>query len=159
MRKSRLSTITFLACFVLLLSFIAGCGGTEEGSGDQNGGNGSGSGDAAQAEGGTSREQDGVAGQGGETAGRTLVSDLEVRVALGEILSVDAESRTLVLRPVEGERQVFRVVPNANVELNDNPAELATLEQGQEAQVRYVVRNGRDRARAVDAFSPGGSTG
>lgn len=139
--------------FMLILGFVAGCGGSESESQDNGGSGNDGSGsDAATEEAaresgaGTTQQQGGETGLEGDTTPK-------VKIALGRIVSVDVERRRLVLMPVEGERQVFRVVRNARVAVDDVPAELSALEQGQQAQIRYATPNVRNRARTINAFN------
>ena len=152
------STVFLLVILVLVVGITAGCGGGDQGSESQNGGN---NGDAAQNESGASQGQGGETAQeqGGGATGQAEGSRPEIKIALGDIVSVDTEARRVVLKPVQGERQVFRVVPNANVTVDDVPAELADLEQGQQAQIRYITRNDRERARAVNAFTASEGSG
>ena len=63
------------------------------------------------------------------------------------------------MKPVQGKRQSFKVPPKVNVILDDRLAELTNLEQGQQAQIRYVIKKDRERARNVSAFSAGATTG
>lgn len=146
MYTSRESAGVLLAFFLLMLVVIAGCGGeTTEGQdgGDRAATQGKTAEDAQRRDGGATGQEEGLPS--------------EIKIALGDILLVDVEKRRVVLRPVRGERQAFKVVPGAEVTLDDEPAELADLEQGQQAQIQYVIKKDQEHARAVDAFSANGS--
>jgi hypothetical protein len=151
------SVALLLACLFLTLGLTAGCGGADQSSENQNGNDNSG---ASQGQTDTPQQQAGETAQGaaGGATDQAAGSAPEIKIALGDILSVDAERRRLVLKPVEGERQVFRVAPNADVTLDDSPTDLSSLEQGQQAQLRYIAKNDRFRARSVNAFSVDGAT-
>ena len=144
-RSSSTSVLFALLLFAsLLVGFSAGCGGGDERSGgrqqQQN--------DGAPAA-GASREQGGGTGQ---EEGRP-----QIKIVPGTIESVDPEAGTLVLRPTRGEPMTFAIRPWTRIELDGGPAQLADLREGQAGQVRYVVREGENRARRVVAFGdPGG---
>ncbi len=132
----RLSAALLFASLVLL----AGCGGDgDQPEGQQGGGN-----DQAQQGGGTTQQ---------EQAGP------QIKIAPGTIESVDPEARTLVLQQTRGEPMNFTLGPNAIIQVDGQEAELADLREGQSAQIRYVEREGENRARFVVAFSSGGTTG
>ncbi len=136
MHPRRLSAALLFASLVLL----AGCGG----GGDQPEG---------QQGGGNDQGQQGGATQQAEQTGP------EIKIAPGTIESVDPEAQTLVLQQTRGEPMTFTVGPRATVEVDDQAAELADLREGQTAQVRYVEREGENRARLVLAFSSAETTG
>lgn len=153
MYSSKLSAAFLLACFMLTLGLAASCGGGDETSESRNGGpTQEETSEATPAPGGGNTQE-----QGGGATGQDESSSSEIKIALGDILLVDVEKRRVVLRPVRGERQAFKVVPGAEVTLDDEPAELADLEQGQQAQIQYVIKKDQEHARAVDAFSANGS--
>jgi len=139
MCSKRSSVTLFLGVLVLLMGFLAGCGGGgQSGDGAQEGG--------AQ-EGGA---QEGGAGEAkkqgdGEGAQRRTSG---TKIALGTITSVDTEARTIRLRPsteVQGEKpQRFKVKENTTITLDDKGAELADAKVGQHAQITYVVREEND---------------
>ena len=84
----------------------------------------------------------------------------EVKIAHGVIETTDAESRRLTLQPVQkNERLSFRVAPKASITVDGRYAEMASIEEGQHARVRYIVRDERHRTQAVAVFSFGGGSG
>ncbi len=50
----------------------------------------------------------------------------------------------------------FKITKNARIQLDGKPAELSDAQEGQQAQIEYVVRNERNRTRAVQLFPVGG---
>jgi hypothetical protein len=141
MRFRRLSVLLLLIVLILL----AGCGG-----GDQSGNGGQGDGSS----GGTKK-------QGGEAAKKGVPA---TKIALGTVrrVNVEGESRRLVLKPSTNEQSKkpipFRITKQATITLDDEKAELADIKEGQQAQITYVVKNERNRAREVKLFSAGGAT-
>lgn len=139
----------------LVAMVVAGCGGQ---SGEQGGGT------TAKVQGeGTALEQ---APQGGTSEGRSggakrRADAPEVRIAPGEIVSVNPENRRFVLKPSRGDRMVFKVLPKAKIERGGREAELADMKRGQKAQVRYVVRDRgvKNRARSITLFENGSAGG
>jgi hypothetical protein len=135
----------FIVPVLLAVLVLVGCGGggdQSENGGSQGGGNGSGG------------EKQGKAPQGNAP---------QAKVALGTIISANPHRRKIVLRPsVEvqgGKRMVFKVRKDAEISLNDQPAEIADVKQGQAAQIEYIVKNEKNRARAVALISSGEETG
>ena len=133
----------FIIVLILLAGLLAGCGG-----GDQSGNGGQGNGES----GGTKK-------LGGEAAkkGASLP-----KIALGTVKSVKPEKRRVVLKPStkqQGEKPIrFKISKNTRVTLDNKQAELADIKEGQQAQITYVVRNERNRAREVTLISAGGAT-
>ena len=97
-------------------------------------------------------------GGGDDWSGREGEGRPQFKIAPGTVESVDPEAETLVLRPTRGEPMTFAIRPLTRIELDGEPAELADLREGQAAQVRYVVREGENRARRVVAFGDGEET-
>jgi hypothetical protein len=135
----------FIVPVLLAVLVLVGCGGggdQSENGGSRGGGNGSGG------------EKQGKAPQGNAP---------QAKVALGTIISANPHRRKIVLRPsVEvqgGKRMVFKVRKDAEISLNDQPAEIADVKQGQAAQIEYIVKNEKNRARAVALISSGEETG
>ena len=160
MRTRRLSTALLLAAFVLFAGFLAAsCGGggqPEQGGGsgeNQQDGNQQGEQQAGQQQTGQQTEQQ----QGGDGAAQGEVSG--AKIAVGTIRSVDAEARKVTLEPtaeVQGEQPLtFDITEIAVVTLDDQEVELADLQEGHQAQIKYVSRGGQNRAVAVEAFSVG----
>jgi len=134
----------FVIAFVLLVGLLAGCGG----------GDGSQGGEA----GGAKREGGGGQGAGGQKAGAS-----ESKTALGTVVFINPETERFTLRPVveaQGEKPIpFKVTPKAKITLDDKEATFEDMEQGQQAQVTYVVINDQNRVRTVTLFSKGESGG
>lgn len=137
MHLKRWSTMLLLALFVSLEVAAVGCGG---GGSDQQSG---------QQQGKPAEEQ------GGKTGKKGSVS--ESKIALGKVASVDAENKRLVLDQIRGRQMSFKTGGATGITLTDKQAELSDVKEGQQAQVRYTVRNGLNRAREVDVFSGGGT--
>jgi hypothetical protein len=136
--RTRIPAATlFSIVLVLLLGFLAGCGGDQSGSGESQGGGQKGGGEQG-------------AKQGGEAADE---GPTQVKVALGSIESVQPDERKLVLKPSfeaqGGDQITFNVRKNAEIQVKDQPAELSELQSGQQAQVEYVTKNDVNRAVSV----------
>ena len=145
-----------VAVCALLVGFVAGCGGEQSG-GQQDSGAESQQESSSNEGGETSGAQGG--GTGGEDGSR------ENKVALGNISSVSLDNDRFTLRPsAEGEQMVFKLRESTRITLDGKVAKQEDITKGQQAQIKYVVRNERNRARAVILFSAegnggGGSTG
>ena len=136
--RTRIPAATlFSIVLVLLLGFLAGCGGDQSGSGESQGGGQQGGGEQG-------------AKQGGEAADE---GPTQAKVALGTIESVEPDERKLVLKPSfeaqGGDKITFNVRKNAEIQVKDQPAELSELESGQQAQIEYVTKNDVNRAVSV----------
>lgn len=137
--RTRIPAATlFSIVLVLLLGFLAGCGGDQSGSGESQGGSQQGGGEQGGGE------------QGGEAADE---GPTQVKVSLGSIESVQPDERKLVLKPSfeaqGGDQITFNVRKNAEIQVKDQPAELSELQSGQQAQVEYVTKNDVNRAVSV----------
>ncbi len=134
----------FVVAFILLVGLLAGCGGGDQ---SQDGA----AGDAKQ--GGGDRQ-----GAGGQKPGAP-----ESKVALGTVVFINPETERFTLRPAveaQGEKPIpFKVAPKAEITLDEKEATFEDIEQGQQAQVTYVVRNDQNRVRTVTLFSKGESGG
>jgi hypothetical protein len=132
----------FSIALVLLLGFLAGCGGDQSGSGDSQGGGQQGGGEQAGGQGG---------GQGDEAADE---GPSQKKVALGSIESVQPDKRKVVLKPSfeaqGGDQITFNVRKNAEIRVNDQAAELSDIKPGQQAQIEYVTKNDLNRAVSVE---------
>jgi hypothetical protein len=137
----------FSIALVLLLGFLAGCGGDQSGSsesqgGGQQGGSEQGGGEQAGGQGGE---------QGGEAADE---GPAQAKIALGSIESVQPEKRKVVLKPSfeaqGGDQITFNVRKNAEIRVNDQEAELSDIKSGQQAQIEYVTKNDVNRAVSVE---------
>ena len=131
----------FSIVLVLLLGFLAGCGGNQSGSGESQDGQ-QGGGDQAGGQGGE---------QGGEAADE---GPSQAKVALGSIESVQPDKRKVVLKPSfeaqGGDQITFNVRKNAEIRVNDQAAELSDIKSGQQAQIEYVTRKDVNRAVSVE---------
>jgi hypothetical protein len=147
--RTRVQAATlFLIALVLLLGFLlSGCGGSQSGSGESQGGGEQGGEQAGGEQGGG---EQGAGEQGGAAADE---GPAQAKVALGSIESVQPEERKLVLKPSfeaqGGDQITFNVRKNAEIQVNDQEAELSELQSGQQAQVEYVTKNDVNRAVAV----------
>jgi outer membrane biogenesis lipoprotein LolB len=120
--------------FMVSILLLAGCGD----GGDQAGNGGGQNGDGGQ----------------GEAA--------QVKVALGGVVSVKPDRRKIILRPSteqQGDRLIFKVKDDARISLNDRQAEMADVQEGQQAQIEYVTVNEQNKAHAVELISDGEGTG
>jgi len=138
------SAALFFIAFILLAGLLAGCagGGEQSGNGGSQGG----------------EDQQGQAAQGeGDQADAP-----ESKIALGRVISVKPDRRKIILRPSteqQGDRLVFKVVDDAQITLDDQQAEMADVQEGQQAQITYVVVNEQNRARVVGLISGDEGTG
>jgi hypothetical protein len=136
--RTRIPVATlFSIVLILLLGFLAGCGGDQSGSGESKGGDQQGGGEQGAKQGG------GAADEGPSQA----------KVSLGTIESVQPDERKLVLKPSfeaqGGDQITFNVRKNAEIQVKDQPAELSELQSGQQAQIEYVTKNDVNRAVSV----------
>jgi hypothetical protein len=137
------SAALFVIASILLAGLLAGCAG----GGDQSGNGGSQGGE----------EQQGEAPQGNQADAP------ETKVALGRVIAVKTDRRKIILRPSaeqqQGDRLVFKVVDEAQITLDDQQAEMADAQEGQQAQITYVTINEQNRARVVGLISGDEGTG
>jgi len=128
---SAVSKIFPLVISLLLVGLLAGCGGSDQSGGGQQEGK---SGDEA-----ASKEK------------------LTRKVAIGTVRAYKDDKRRLSLRPaseVQGDKPLgFKVRKKAQVTLDGEKADLGDVEEGQQAQIRYVVVNEVNRAIIVQLFS------
>ena len=155
MHLRRPSAALLLVVSVLLAGLLGGCGsgGDQSGSGGSQGGNGE-EGGAAQGE----------AQQGGGEQGQAAQGDPpEAKIALGRVVAVVPDRRKIILRPSAevqgGERMIFKVRDDAEISLNDQPAEMDVVQEGQQAQIEYITVNEQNRARRVELIAEGEGTG
>jgi hypothetical protein len=129
--SSAASKILALVLSLLLVGLLAGCGGSDQSGGGQQEGNSGG--------GGAEKEK------------------LTRKVAIGTVRAYKDDRRRLSLRPAseaQGKKPLgFKVRKKAQVTLDGEQAELGDIEEGQQAQVRYVVKNDVNRAIIVQLFS------
>ena len=150
MHQRRITTVLFLATIVLIL--ITGCGG-----GDQ-------SGSGSQQDGGSKAEQGGNAPVGqGENAPKKQGNDApKKKVVFGTVTFVNPKTEGFSVRPTieeQGKKPVvFRLANETSITLDGNEAKLEDMKKGQQAQVEYVERNERNRARSVRLFETSGGS-
>jgi hypothetical protein len=161
MHLRRPSAALLLVVSVLLAGLLGGCGG----GGDQSGSGGSQGGDEEQqGEAQQGEAQQGEAQQGGGEQGQAAQGDPpEAKIALGRVVAVVPDRRKIILRPSAevqgGERMIFKVKDEAEISLNDQPAEMDGVQEGQQAQIEYIVVNEQNRARRVELIAEGEGTG
>jgi hypothetical protein len=128
---SAVSRILALVLSLLLVGLLAGCGGSDQSGGGQ---------------------QEGKAG--GEGAKKEKLSR---KVAIGTVRAYKDDRRRLSLRPAseaQGDKPLgFKVRKKAQITLDGEQAEPGDIEEGQQAQIRYVVKNDVNRAIIVQLFS------
>ncbi len=134
MHQRGVTTVLFLATIVLIL--ITGCGGSDQ------------SGSGSQQDGGSQAEQDQNAP--------------EKKVVFGTVTFVNPKTEGFSVRPTieeQGKKPVvFRLAKETSITLDGNKAKLEDMKKGQQAQVEYVERNERNRARSVRLFETGGGS-
>jgi hypothetical protein len=144
MHLRRPSAALFFIAFILLAGLLAGCAG----GGEQSGNGGS--------QGGEDQQGEAAQGEGNQADAP------ESKIALGRVISVKLDRRKIILRPSteqQGDRLVFKVVDDAQITLDDQQAEMADVQEGQQAQITYVVVNEQNRARVVGLISGDEGTG
>jgi ABC-type Fe3+-hydroxamate transport system substrate-binding protein len=137
------SAALFLIATILLAGLLAGCAGG--GDQAQNGGS-QGGGEQKQ----TAQDKENQA------------EAPQIKTALGTIVSVKPDRRKIILRPStehQGDRLVFKVVDDAQITLDDKPAEMADVQERQQAQIQYVTVNEQNKARIVGLISSGEGSG
>jgi hypothetical protein len=136
---SAVSLILPLVLLLLLAGLLAGCSGGEGSKGQSSGG-------------GQQKKQEDKAG--GEAAKKKPLSK---KIAIGTVRAYKDDRRRLSLRPAvkaQGDKPLgFKVRKKAQVTLDGEQAELKDIEEGQQAQIRYLVKNGINRAIIVQLFS------
>jgi hypothetical protein len=108
------------------------------------------------------KQQDGNA-RGTKEQGSKVKEDApQDKIAFGTIRTVDSEARSIRLRPSSDELSEqpvrFKIGENAKITLNEEKAEQADIEKGQQAQITYFVRKKTGVAREVVLFSGGGAS-
>jgi len=150
MHQRGITTVLFLATIVLML--ITGCGG-----GDR-------SGSGSQQDGGSQAEQGGNAPvEQGENTPKKQGNDApKKKVVFGTVTFVNPKTEGFSVRPTieeQGKKPVvFRLANETSITLDGNEAKLEDMKKGQQAQVEYVERNERNRARSVRLFETSGGS-
>jgi hypothetical protein len=144
MHQRGLSTVLFLVTIVLIAGLLTGCGG-----GDQ-------SGSGSQQDGGSKAEQGKNAPvEQGENAPKK-------KIVFGTVKFVNPKTEGFSVRPTieeQGKKPVvFRLANETSITLDGKEAKLEDMKKGQQAQVEYVERNERNRARSVKLFEAGGGS-
>ena len=144
MHQRGLSTVLILATIVLIAALLTGCGG-----GDQ-------SGSGSQQDGGSKAEQGKNAPvKQGENAPKK-------KIVFGTVTFVNPKTEGFSVRPTieeQGKKPVvFRLANETTITLDGKEANLEDMKKGQQAQVEYVERNERNRARSVKLFEAGGGS-
>jgi hypothetical protein len=142
MHQREITTVLFLATIVLIL--ITGCGG-----GDQ-------SGSGSQQDGGSQAEQ-------GQNAPKKQGENApKKKVVFGTVTFVNPKTEGFSVRPTIEEQGnkpvVFRLANETSITLDGNEAKMEDMKKGQQAQVEYVERNERNRARSVRLFETSGGS-
>jgi len=150
MHQRGITTVLFLATIVLIL--ITGCGGGDQsGSGSQQDGN-------SQAEQGENAPVE----QGENTPKKQGENAPKKKVVFGTVTFVNPKTEGFSVRPTieeQGKKPVvFRLANETSITLDGNEAKLEDMKKGQQAQVEYVERNERNRARSVRLFETGGGS-
>ena len=144
MHQRGLSTVLFLATIVLIAGLLTGCGG-----GDR-------SGSGSQQDGGSKAEQ-------GNNVSKTRgKSGTKKKILFGTVKFVNPKTEGFSVRPTideQGNKPVaFRLANKTSITLGGKEAKLEDMKKGQQAQVEYVERNERNRARSVKLFEAGGGS-
>ena len=144
MHQRGLSTVLFLATTVLLAGLLTGCGG-----GDR-------SGSGSQQDGGSKAEQ------GNNASKKQGKSGTKKKILFGTVKFVNPKTEGFSVRPTideQGNKPVaFRLANKTSITLGGKEAKLEDMKKGQQAQVEYVERNERNRARSVRLFEASGGS-
>ncbi|HVD45092.1 MAG TPA: hypothetical protein VNB92_07055 [Rubrobacter sp.] len=152
MHPRGLSTVLFLATIVLIAGLLTGCGG-----GDQ-------SGSGSQPDGGSKAEQSKNAPvEQGENAPKKRGKNApKKKILFGTVTFVNPKTEGFSVRPTideQGNKPVaFRLANETSITLGGKEAKLEDMKKGQQAQVEYVERKDRNRARSVRLFEAGGGS-
>jgi hypothetical protein len=152
MHPRGLSTVLFLATIVLIAGLLTGCGG-----GDQ-------SGSGSQPDGGSKAEQSKNAPveQGENVTKKRSKNAPKKKILFGTVTFVNPKTEGFSVRPTideQGNKPVaFRLANETSITLGGKEAKLEDMKKGQQAQVEYVERNDRNRARSVRLFEAGGGS-
>ena len=150
MHQRRITTVLFLATIVLIL--ITGCGGGDQsGSGSQQDGGSQ----AEQGQNAPKKQDENASKEQGENAPKK-------KVVFGTVTFVNPKTEGFSVRPTIEEQGnkpvVFRLANETSITLDGNEAKMEDMKKGQQAQVEYVERNERNRARSVRLFETSGGS-
>jgi hypothetical protein len=144
MHQRGLSTVLLLVTIVLIAGLLTGCSG-----GDQ-------SGSGSQQDGGSKAEQ------GDSASKKRDKNGPKKKILFGTVKFVNPKTEGFSVRPTideQGNKPVaFRLANETRITLGDEEAKLEDMKKGQQAQVEYVERNERNRARSVRLFGSGGDS-
>ena len=152
MHQRGISTVLFLVTIVLIVGLLTGCGG-----GDQ-------SGSGSQQDGGSQAEQGNKApvDQGENAPKKGNKNAPKKKILFGTVTFVNPKTEGFSVRPTIGEQGnkpvAFRLAHESSITLDGKEAKLEDMKKGQQAQVEYVERNERNRARSVRLFEAGGGS-
>jgi hypothetical protein len=152
MHQRGLSTVLFLVTIVLIAGLLTGCGG-----GDQ-------SGSGSQQDGGSKAEQgkNAPVKQGENAPKKQGKNAPKKKIVFGTVTFVNPKTEGFSVRPTieeQGKKPVvFRLANETSITLDGKKAKLEDMKKGQQAQVEYVERNERNRARSVRLFEVGGGS-
>jgi hypothetical protein len=152
------STALILAMTVLIVGLLAGCGGADQsGSGSQqDGGKGANQDQNAP----DKQDQNEPEKQNGGASKQKAENGPAKKILFGTVTFVNSKTEGFSVKPTikaQGKKPViFRLAQQTNITLGGKEAKLDDMEKGQQAQVEYVVRNDRNRARVVRLFEGGG---
>jgi len=152
MHQRGLSTVLFLVTIVLIAGLLTGCGG-----GDQ-------SGSGSQQDGGSKAEQgkNAPVKQGENAPKKQGKNAPKKKIVFGTVTFVNPKTEGFSVRPTieeQGKKPVvFRLANETSITLDGKEAKLEDMKKGQQAQVEYVERNERNRARSVKLFEAGGGS-
>jgi len=137
---------------VLIVGLLTGCGGGDQsGSGSQQDG-----GKGAKQDQNTPEKQDGNAPK------QKAENEPAKKILFGLVAFVNPKTEGFSVKPTikkQGKKPVvFRLAQQSRITLGGKEAKLEDMKKGQQAQVEYVVRNDRNRARVVRLFEGGEDT-
>ena len=150
MHQRGITTVLFLATIVFIL--ITGCGGGDQsGSGSQQDGGSQ----AEQGQNAPKKQDENASKEQGENAPKK-------KVVFGTVTFVNPKTEGFSVRPTIEEQGnkpvVFRLANETSITLDGNEAKMEDMKKGQQAQVEYVERNERNRARSVRLFETSGGS-
>jgi hypothetical protein len=160
MHPRGLSPALFLATIVLIVGLLAGCGGGDQaGSGSQQAGGKKAKQEQTAPE---KQEQNKPEKQDGNAPKQKAKNEPAKKILFGLVKFVNPKTEGFSVKPTikkQGKKPVaFRLAQQTRITLGGKEAKLEDMKKGQQAQVEYVVRNDRNRARVVRLFEGGGET-
>jgi hypothetical protein len=150
MHQRGISTVLFLVTIVLIAGSLTGCGGQ--------------SGSGSQQDGGSKAEQgkNAPVKQGENAPKKQGKNAPKKKIVFGTVTFVNPKTEGFSVRPTieeQGKKPVvFRLANETSITLDGKEAKLEDMKKGQQAQVEYVERNERNRARSVKLFEAGGGS-